>query len=176
MYTSIRRLRLRQQHLLNISNRFRRIMVREFASRELYRGFKLRWGQTKDYIFSISCIQLRMQPYGQEKERYCLARNQRIVSEWSHMNTFWLLFQSVSTIKESNSAYWSSIKRTSSFSDNKCQLFLSQYSSTNAYLELSYNKSLNIHVWCFISKASIKVTFQTSTPMFSSSPVSYLSV
>ena len=89
-------------------------MVSVLASRAVDRGFEPRSGQVKDYkigFFSAKHAVLK------RKSKHWLAQNQDSVSEWGDMSIPGLLFQWASSIK-SNSACWSSTKRTSSSSSH----------------------------------------------------------
>ena len=67
-------------------------MVSMLASSAIYRGFKPRSGQTKDYKIGISCFSAKHAALSR-KSKYWLARNQDNVSMWNDMSIRGLLFQ-----------------------------------------------------------------------------------
>jgi hypothetical protein len=90
------------------------VMVIVIASSVVDGGFDHRSGQTKDHEIGMCCFSAKHAAL-RKKSKYWFVRNQNNVSEWTDMSTHWLLVQWTSTIK-SNSACWSSTKRTSSSS------------------------------------------------------------
>jgi hypothetical protein len=70
-------------------------MVSVFALSVWGRGFKTRWGQTKDYEIGISCFSVNHAAL-RRKSKDWLVRNQDNVFEWGDMSIRWLLFQYVS--------------------------------------------------------------------------------
>jgi hypothetical protein len=67
-------------------------MVNVFTSSAVYRGFKSRSGQTKDYEIGICCFSAKHAAV-RRKSKDRLARNQDNVSEWGDMSVHGLLFQ-----------------------------------------------------------------------------------
>ena len=59
------------------------------------RGFKPRFGKSKEYNISICCFSAAIS----RKSKDWLTRNQNNVSKWSDKSTRGLLFQCASTIK-----------------------------------------------------------------------------
>ena len=91
--------------------------------------------QTKDYKIVICCFSAKHAALIlRRKSKDRLARNQNNVPEWSNMSTRELLFQWVSTI-QSNSAYWSSTKPTSSSSSSLSSSHLNWICSRHAIAE-----------------------------------------
>jgi hypothetical protein len=72
--------------------------VSMLVSTVVYRGFKPRPGQTKDFKIGICCFSTKHAAL-RRKSKDWLAWNQHNVSEWSDMSTRGLLFQWASTIK-----------------------------------------------------------------------------
>jgi hypothetical protein len=64
----------------------------------VYRGFKPRSGQTKDYEIGICCFAAK-QISLKRKSKDWLARNQDNVSEWGDMSIRGLLFQLVGLVQ-----------------------------------------------------------------------------
>ena len=67
-------------------------MVSVLSSSAVDRRFEPRSGQTKDYAIDI-CFLSAKHAALRRKSKYCLARNQNNVSEWSDMSTRGLLLQ-----------------------------------------------------------------------------------
>jgi hypothetical protein len=67
-------------------------MVSVLASSAIYRGFKPRSGQTKDYTIGICCFSAKHAAL-RRKSKDWFARNQNNVFEWSDISTRGLLFQ-----------------------------------------------------------------------------------
>jgi hypothetical protein len=120
-------------------------------------GFEPRSGQTKDYNICICCFSAKHAALMRKSKKW-LDRNQNNVSGWSNMSTRGLLFQWASTIK-TNSACWSSTKRTSSSSHWK--LTCSRHDiAENCWIgvkqqSLTHSSVRDICVLCFVTLLTI---------------------
>ena len=74
------------------------VMVSMLASAVVYRGFKLRSGQAKDYAICMCCFFAKHAALSRKSKDW-LARNRDKVSEWGDMSICGLLFQWANTIK-----------------------------------------------------------------------------
>ena len=88
------------------------VMVSVLDSCAVDRGFEPRSGHTKVYKIGIYCFSTKHAVLRSIRKDW-LARNQNNVSEWNDISTLQCCFSELALLK-SNSACWSSIKRTSS--------------------------------------------------------------
>jgi hypothetical protein len=91
--------------ILNFDQRFfssfkveTNVMDSMLASAVVYRGFKLRSGQAKDYAICMCCFSAKYAALSRKSKDW-LARNRDKVSEWGDMSICGLLFQWANTIK-----------------------------------------------------------------------------
>ena len=93
-------------------NRIDGVMVSVLVSSAVERGFELRSGQTKDYKIGIDCLFAKHAAL-RRNSKDCLAGNQNICTSEATFLPADCCFSQLELIK-SNSACWSSTKRTSS--------------------------------------------------------------
>jgi len=84
------------QHLY-FQNHIGDVMATVFASSAVYRGFKTKSSQTKDYKIGICCFSANHAALRRKKKDW-LVRNQDNVSKWGDMSIRRLLFQWARTI------------------------------------------------------------------------------
>ena len=101
------------RYLLDQLNRIGGVIVSVLASIVVDCEFESRSGQTKDYRIGMCCFSAKHAAL-RRKSKNRLDRDQDNMSEWGEMSVHGLLFPWAKTIQKSNSACWSSTKRTSS--------------------------------------------------------------
>jgi hypothetical protein len=84
--------------LINSMNHIGVVMISVLALSAVDRRLEHRSGQTKDYNIGICCFSVKHEAL-RRKSKYCSARNQNNVFEWSDMSTRGHLFQWASTIQ-----------------------------------------------------------------------------